>query len=148
MKSTTEYIDESIIKLGLANDNQLAKRLGYSSGAFSNYRSKNRIIDDYTAAKLAEILGIPPIEVIAAANAEREKDSQRRDFWENLRRTTAAGLLAVLATGAGTYRLDAERDESNTLYIMRNFQERRRWRPWARIMRRLRGLPERRNQNG
>jgi hypothetical protein len=52
-------------------------------------------MDDYTAAQIANVLGINEIEVIATANAEREKDDKKREFWQKLARTSAAALVAI-----------------------------------------------------
>jgi transcriptional regulator with XRE-family HTH domain len=99
--NTIRYIEEAKEKLGVSSDYAIAKKLGISRQAFSQYKHGERIIDDYTAAKLAEVLGVEPIEVIAAANAEREKDSAKVEFWRRLAGgRQAAGLAGVLILGA------------------------------------------------
>jgi len=81
MKTTKEYIEEAKRRLEVT-DYRLAKILGVSQGAMSHYATGRRIMDDTTAAKLAGILEIEPIQIIAAANAEREK-GEKKEFWEN-----------------------------------------------------------------
>ena len=62
------------------------------------------MIDDYTAAKVANVLDINPLEVIAAANAEREKDSQKAEFWRKLASgAQAAAVGSTLFFGGLTY---------------------------------------------
>jgi len=84
MKKTTDYIEEAKIKLDIQSDYGLAKWLGITDSAISHYKTGKRTIDDYTAARIAEALEIDPMEVIAAANAEREKDEKRREFWRKI----------------------------------------------------------------
>ena len=82
MKSTIQYLEEAKEKLGLKSDYALAKWMGVTRAAISGYKSGRTTIDDYAAAKIADALGIPDIEVIYAANAERERNEERRDFWQ------------------------------------------------------------------
>jgi len=73
----------------------MAKKLEMSTSGISSYRNGKRIIDDTTAARIAEILEINPLIVIAAANAEREK-GERREYWEKVSKRLggiAAGFL-------------------------------------------------------
>ena len=82
MKSTINYLDEAKEKLGIESDYAMAKWLGVGRAAVSNWRVKRNFIDDYAAAKIAQALGVEPMEIIAAANAEREK-GDKKEFWEN-----------------------------------------------------------------
>lgn len=115
---TKDYLEEAKRKTGLVSDYALGKRLGITKQAMSGYATGNRIMDDYTAAKVAELLGISELEVIAAANAEREKDSQKAEFWRRLAtRGRAAGFAGVLILG-GFFAIDQVLT-FNDLYIMR-----------------------------
>lgn len=97
---TKDYLEEAKRKTGLVSDYALGKRLGITKQAMSGYATGNRIMDDYTAAKLAEVLGINALEVIAAANAEREKDSAKVAFWRRLGSSSKGATLAgVLILG-------------------------------------------------
>lgn len=79
--------------LNLESDYALAKWLGVTKQAISSYKLGKSVIDDYAAVRIAEVLGVPALEVIAVANMEREKASERREFW---RRIAAGGLAAGL----------------------------------------------------
>lgn len=83
MKKTIEYLREAKEKLNLESDYALAKKLGIERGAISQYQLNKRVMDDYTASKIAEILNIPAMMIIAAANAEREKDEGRKEYWQD-----------------------------------------------------------------
>jgi transcriptional regulator with XRE-family HTH domain len=117
---TISYIEEAKKKLGLVSDYGIAKKLGMSQAAFSRYKSGERVIDDYTAAKLAEVLKISPLEVIAAANAEREKDSGKADFWRKIATGAQAGTVVSALIFGGIIYEGQVVDNVDNLYIMRN----------------------------
>lgn len=126
MRSTIEYMEKAKENLNIKSDYAMAKWLGITVQAMSKYKNGERTIDDYAAAKIANALGIPAIEVIAVANAEREKDEKRRDFWKDmLSRSMAAGVMifAVISTGYSD-RAEAGITETkfNGLYIMRTWK--------------------------
>lgn len=79
---TLLYLDEIKARCQLMTDAQLAKRLDCSTAQISQYRTRKRVMDDYVAARVAELLGIEELEVIAQANAEREKDETKRAYWQ------------------------------------------------------------------
>lgn len=90
---TLEYLDAVKAKEGLKSDYQLAQKLETSTAAIGQYRSGKRVMDDYTAARVAELLEMPPLLLIAQANAEREKDETKRAYW----RKFAAAVTAAVA---------------------------------------------------
>ena len=89
-----EYLEQIKARKGFTSDNQIAQALDVTRQAVSNYRCGKTVPDDYTAAKMAELLGRPPMELIAAANAERTKSAKERKFWERMLSTAA--LLAIM----------------------------------------------------
>lgn len=99
MKKSTEYLKEALEKMGNMSDAKKAERLKISRQALSSYQIGNRIMDDFMCILVARELGIDPLEVIAAANMEREKSQERRDFWQDFREkigiTGLAGLLVL-----------------------------------------------------
>ena len=119
MKSTVEYIKEAKDKLGISSDYALSKELGLTKQAISKYQTGERVMDDYTAAKIANVLEINPLEPIAAANAEREKDAAKVDFWRRLGSSSkAASLGGVLILGA--FLIEGGALDFYDLYIMRS----------------------------
>jgi transcriptional regulator with XRE-family HTH domain len=84
---TAEYLDLVLKERAKGVNAQLARLLGVHRAAITNYQTGDRVMDDYTAARVAEVLGIDEIEVIAQANAEREKDPEKRAFWEEKAKT-------------------------------------------------------------
>lgn len=84
MKQTTRFLNEAKQIKGIESDYALAKMIGITKSAISNYRNGTSKMDDYSAAQIAEIIGIKPIEVIATIHAEREKNEKKKKYWENL----------------------------------------------------------------
>lgn len=82
MEKSIYYLDKAKEKLGIKADNEIATKIGVTRAAISSYRVGRTVMDDFAAAKIAEILGLNAMEVIAAANAEREK-GEKKEFWEN-----------------------------------------------------------------
>jgi len=81
---TTFFLDRAKHKLGVDSDYALAKALKMRASTISGYRAGRSRMDDDAAFKVAQILGIDPILPIAAANAERTKSPEMKEFWEGL----------------------------------------------------------------
>jgi len=99
MKTTLDYVDAVKIKHDLPSDYALAKLLGVSKQAVSNYRLGKGGFDDLTAVRVAELLNLNPMEVIAVANRERAKSEDARRVWTGLFDRFAAnfeGLLGMM----------------------------------------------------
>lgn len=82
--NTPEYLDAVKRHLGIASDYALAKKLGFSQSAMSSYRTGRRVFDDDAALTVAQALGVNPLSVIAAANAERAKTPEQKARWAGL----------------------------------------------------------------
>lgn len=103
MKNTIGYLDDAKKALNIESDNAMAKHLGITRSAISNYRAGSYVMDDYAAAKIAEALMIEPMEVIAAANMEREKTEDRKAYWENFYKRlggVAASIMTIAILSA------------------------------------------------
>lgn len=101
MNHSQKYLAKAQDKLGITEGKQLAEALDCSPAAICQYQSGERIMNDTTASKIAEVLAIPAIEIIAAANADREK-GKNKDYWENFykRLGGVAASLAVISITA------------------------------------------------
>ncbi|WP_423197158.1 HTH cro/C1-type domain-containing protein [Cupriavidus sp. H19C3] len=96
MKTTLEYVDAVKVRLDLPSDYAIAKALCVSRQAVSQYRQGKAAFDDLTAVRVAEILGLNPMEVIAAANRERAKSDDARRVWTGLFDRFAVNFEALL----------------------------------------------------
>lgn len=99
---TLEILDAVKKSHGLTTDTELANLLECSTAQISQYRTKKRTMDDYTASRVADLLGLDPMALIAQANAEREKNEEKREYWKRkaecfLNRGAYACSIAVIA---------------------------------------------------
>jgi len=94
MKSTVQYLDAVRERLDLPSDYATAKALGVTRAAVSKYRLGHSLPDDLVCAKIAEILGVETLEVIAAINYQRSKSDDARALWESIW-GKAAGAIAL-----------------------------------------------------
>ncbi|OLZ66535.1 hypothetical protein, partial [Chromobacterium violaceum] len=86
MRQSVEYLRDAIEKLGVENHTKAATELKISKAALSMYLSGDRIMEDFACIMVAKILGIDGMEVIAAAQMEREKNEERREIWADFRK--------------------------------------------------------------
>ena len=82
--NTIELLEAVKLRRGITSDYALAKILGVSQPAVSSYRAGNSKISDDVALTVAEILEIHPLQVIAAANAERAKTPEQKARWASV----------------------------------------------------------------
>ncbi len=85
--STAEWLDAVKSRHNIPSDYALAKRLGVTHNAISNYRNGVSSMDPYIAAQLAKLLNLDPLKAIATAEMERSEragNPDRKDFWEGL----------------------------------------------------------------
>lgn len=100
MKTTVEYLDAIKARLNLPSDYAVAKALHLTRAAVSKQRLGHNVFDDTTALRVAEILDVDPMEVIAAANAERARDDETRRLWERAwGKVTGVTVASALVVG-------------------------------------------------
>ena len=102
---TIDYIDRLKAKAKIPSDYALEKHLQLAKGTVTHYRSSRRIMDDYVAARIADELDVPHMEVISAAQAEREQDSARKRYWLTMHKkflATAGTVLGALTVAVLT----------------------------------------------
>lgn len=90
---TIDYCRALKKQLGISSDYELAKRLGVTRQSVSNYVNGLRAFDTTTAAKVAELLELDPITVIADAELERGTNDA---LWKRIR--AAAAIVAGVGT--------------------------------------------------
>ena len=78
---TDEFMDEAKNRLNINSDYALAKQLGLSRQAMSQYRAGKRSPDAYTCSRLADVLGINAFDIMIEIEASAEKDETRRAYW-------------------------------------------------------------------
>lgn len=93
-----ERLLECKVKLGIKSDYGLAKALGINRGTLSGYMTGKRIPDAFAAVKMAEILKVHPLLLLAEFEAESEKDETKRAFWENFVQRIKSGAMGMWAS--------------------------------------------------
>ena len=96
-----ERLLECKIKLGIKSDYALAKSLGINRARVCEYMASKRQPDAYTALKMAEILNVHPLLLLAEFEAETAKTAERKAFWLNFVRrikSGAVGMLVLIST--------------------------------------------------
>lgn len=96
MMTTNEFLDAVKARHGFKSDYELSRALGVKPQTISSYRVGRTSMDPMMAAKVAELLAMNPLEVIASAEAERAKDEKAKGFWMRY----AAALLMVVGVSA------------------------------------------------
>lgn len=97
MKTTVQYLDAIRAKHGLTSDYQLAKLMDIRQSTISGYRAGRSHLDDLMSLKVADLLGIDPMEVISAANAERAKTQAVKEVWASAWMRFAANFEDLLS---------------------------------------------------
>lgn len=110
--NTLEYLAACKTRLGIESDYALAKALGVTQQAVSSYRSGNSKINDDVALRVAEILHLHPLQVIAAANAERAKTEEAKARWMGVMEKFSVSFRNLLSPWDGH-----ERRASARLYM-------------------------------
>lgn len=107
--NTLEYMQACKERLGITSDYALAKALGLSQTGLSNYRTGRSRMDDDVALKVAEILGLHPLQVIASANAERAKTEEQKARWLSLMEKFSVSFNPLLSLWNGVERRSQSR---------------------------------------
>lgn len=84
MNATVTYLEQLQAAHGGASDYRAAKILGITHQTVSKWRNRGTQMKDETALKVAQLLGLPPIRIIASIHAEQAKTEAERIFWQQL----------------------------------------------------------------
>ena len=87
---TVDYLDAVKAAYSLTSDYQLTKKIGESSSRISQYRVGRTFMDDDLAIKIAYLLDINPLTVLADAHIERESKRGSENlvmFWQEVRKS-------------------------------------------------------------
>jgi hypothetical protein len=98
-----DFIDTGAEKRGSIAS--LARYLDQGETALRDARKKKRGLPAYACIKLAEYIGVEPIQVIAASELVTEKREERREIFQRFLGGAKAGIfmLTVLLATAGIY---------------------------------------------
>ena len=82
--NTIDILEATRTHLGITSDYALAKALCVTQTSISNYKMRRSIMDDDVALRIADILGLNPLAVIAMANSERAKTPEMQARWNGI----------------------------------------------------------------
>lgn len=99
---TNRYLDEALERLKLPSDYALAAALGVTTQAIYKMRGGGAM-GTTTAAKIAEILELEPLKVIADVELERATGPEERELWKRIRE--AAAIAGAAIAGALLYQV-------------------------------------------
>lgn len=86
----------------MSTQRALAKYLEQDDSVLRAAKAGKRGLPDYTCIKLADLIGVPRLEVIAASNLATEKNEERRKLFETCFSTAAGIILTVGAFSIAT----------------------------------------------
>lgn len=109
--TSLEYLDAVKERLGIVSDYALAARLGITRSAVSKFQ-KGAVFGDDVALTVAEILQLHPMEVIAAANAERAKTDEQKARWEGVMEKFSVSFRNLLSQWDGKERRAVQRNQA------------------------------------
>ena len=114
MKTLNDYFD--IAKRKTGSDRQTAIRMGIAANRISMARKDGYMSNEF-CVKLAQVAGVEPMQVIAAA--EIKKNPGKAEFWS--RWDAASVVMCALLTGGILLpnQSHAETSSTNNIYIMR-----------------------------
>lgn len=87
---TIDYLDAVKAAYSLTSDYQLAKKMSENSNRISSYRVGRTFMDDDLAIKIAYLLDLNPLTVLADAHIEREEKRGSVNlvtFWQEVKRS-------------------------------------------------------------
>jgi transcriptional regulator with XRE-family HTH domain len=93
---TSELLKDCKIKLGISSDYALAKALEINSGRIADYMNGKRQPTTYALVKIAELLKLNPLELIAEYEELSAKNQTERSFWADFRQRAKQPLKAFM----------------------------------------------------
>lgn len=130
MKSTVDYLDAVKARLDLPSDYAAAKALGVTPSAVSKYRLGRAHFDDDICVRVAGILDIDVLQVIATVNYERARTESSRALWSGLlEKLSGVAVGVALAVGLVSDPLPANASnhagERETVHYVKSRRRRR-----------------------
>lgn len=97
--ATDRYLDAVKDRLNITSDYALAKAWGVSHQRIGNYRRGDTALGEDRCLQVAEILGLPPEDVLFEIQAERARNlgnTRIAEIFERVLRQLHAGVAALL----------------------------------------------------
>ena len=91
-----ERLLECKVKMGIKSDYRLAEVLGTSRQRISELMNGKCKPDAYIAVRIAELLKVHPLMLVAEFEADTAKDETKKAFWVNFGQRIKTGAVAML----------------------------------------------------
>ena len=98
-KTTIDFLEAIKQRHGVSSDYAVSKLLGVTRQSVSHYRRGVNGFEDLVALRVAELLELDPLAVIAARNAERAKRMDVRKIWEGVARKAFGAAIGLILAG-------------------------------------------------
>lgn len=82
MKTTKEWLDQLAEEYGARNASSVARLLGVSRSSISQNKNGLHSLSMNTALKVADLLGVDPVMVIASSMQETLKNECAKEIWK------------------------------------------------------------------
>jgi transcriptional regulator with XRE-family HTH domain len=99
-----EYLNACKTKLNVDSNYKLSKKLEIKDSLINYYTNGERLPDVYACFRIAECLGLNPIEIIADIASESEKNPAKRDYFKRFMsacKAAVTGLMIIAVIGNG-----------------------------------------------
>lgn len=113
-------LDKAKEQCGVQMEKDLAKRLGVSPQAVSNYRKGRALPDPVVSATLAGLTGVPLARVLGIVGEARAISREEKAVWRKLAATAMLLLFAVGIGSAPTAATASPGIDKTGMYIMLN----------------------------
>lgn len=97
MFSIAELLDSAKAKAGIDSDYRLAKVIGITHSAVTNYRTDRTLPDERVIQLLCELSGDDPDLIAAQYQSRRARTDEGRALWQRVAARLQAGVAHVLA---------------------------------------------------
>lgn len=125
MKKIGLYLDEAIDSGVAKNSSDLAKKIGVSRSALSEWRAGRSCPSDDQAVKLAQLLRKEPGELLAECGAARAKSPETRRAWEIVAaRMAGYGITVCALFMIVSYSEQARASSGSASYCFQNIKRR------------------------
>lgn len=94
---TVEYLDAIRRRYKLTSDYQAHKLLGVTKQSITHYRNGKTQFADEVAARVAMLLNLDPLQVLADMHAERAQTDAQRAIWRMIAARVGQAALLLLA---------------------------------------------------
>lgn len=97
--ATKKYLEVLRERYGGCSDYRIAQLLGVSKSCLSRWTQGKGTIGDEPAARLADLCGLDPVEVLTEIYIERSPSKTTREYFEEVLKRTAVGLAVIPIIG-------------------------------------------------